>query len=196
MKKVAIVLVLALLVAVPAVFAQSSDDLNHADLGVFADVYHNPATENTFAGLGARAGFNVHPNVQLEAEMAYDFEKAFTETCNDPLCLPTTNRTGVHLLSGLFGFKIQKTGNFRPFVTLKGGFINFSFTNAPATWSTFTTSVSGLRQNNLNGAIYPGAGIEAFKGPIGIRLEVGDEIWFNNGAHNGVRFTGGPQFRF
>jgi hypothetical protein len=39
-------------------------------------------------------------------------------------------------------------------------------------------------------------GLEAFGGPIGIRLEVGDEVYFLNGARNNLRVTFGPQFRF
>ena len=45
-------------------------------------------------------------------------------------------------------------------------------------------------------ALYPSAGIEAFAGPIGLRLEAGDDVFFNNGAHNNLRVTIGPQFRF
>lgn len=194
MKKVVILLALALGFALPAAMAQ--DELDHADIGVFADAYHQPDTSTWFAGLGARAGFNVHPNVQLEAEMNYDFSQVFTEHCVGT-CLPVaTNRTGLHDITGLFGFKVQKSGNFRPFVTLKGGFIHYTVSAAPATWSSFTSEVSGIRSQNMNGAVYPGAGFEAFKGPLGIRLEVGDVLWFNNGAHNNIRFTGGPQFRF
>ncbi len=197
MMKLAILLAVALCFFVlPAAFGQN-DDLNHVDLGIFVDAYHNPDTSNWFAGLGGRAGFNVHPNVQLEAEMNYDFEKVFTEHCTGLTCVPlATNRTGVRDLTGLFGFKVQKSGNFRPFFTIKGGFVRYMVTSAPVTWGTFTSEVSGIRDENMNGAFYPGAGFEAFKGPIGIRLEVGDVVWFNNGAHNNIRFTGGPQFRF
>ena len=45
-------------------------------------------------------------------------------------------------------------------------------------------------------AIYPGGGIEAFAGPIGVRAEIGDNIFFNDGAHNNMRISFGPQFRF
>ena len=36
-------------------------------------------TEN-FVGLGGRAAFNVHPSIQLEAEMGYDFKRSFAQT--------------------------------------------------------------------------------------------------------------------
>jgi hypothetical protein len=45
-------------------------------------------------------------------------------------------------------------------------------------------------------ALYQGGGIEAFAGVIGLRAEVGDDIFFNSGAHNNLRMTFGPQFRF
>jgi len=48
----------------------------------------------------------------------------------------------------------------------------------------------------LNAAIYPGAGVEASLGPVGLRLELGDEIYFNSGGHNNLRITFGPIIRF
>ena len=44
--------------------------------------------------------------------------------------------------------------------------------------------------------VYPAAGVEAFAGPIGLRLEAGDDVYFHSGAHNNLRVTIGPQFRF
>jgi len=43
---------------------------------------------------------------------------------------------------------------------------------------------------------YPGGGAEAFLGPIGFRLDVGDEIYFNDRAHHNLRVTVGPTIRF
>ena len=42
----------------------------------------------------------------------------------------------------------------------------------------------------------PGAGVEASLGPVGLRLELGDDIYFNSGAHNNLRVTFGPILRF
>jgi hypothetical protein len=39
-------------------------------------------------------------------------------------------------------------------------------------------------------------GFEAFAGPIGIRAEVGDDIYFDHGAHNNLKVSFGPQLRF
>ena len=45
-------------------------------------------------------------------------------------------------------------------------------------------------------ALYPGVGVEGFWGPIGMRVEVGDEIYFADGARNNLKVTAGPVFRF
>jgi hypothetical protein len=80
------------------------------------------------------------------------------------------------------------------FVSGKVGFENFSVTNNTAT-AGFTNSV-GLSNGSTQFAVYPGGGFEAFAGPIGVRAEVGDDIYFLNGAHNNLRASLGPQFRF
>jgi hypothetical protein len=41
-----------------------------------------------------------------------------------------------------------------------------------------------------------GAGMEASLGSVGLRFELGDEIYFNNGEHNNLRVTFGPILRF
>jgi hypothetical protein len=38
--------------------------------------------------------------------------------------------------------------------------------------------------------------VEGFVGPVGLRLEVGDDIYFDNGARNNLRVTFGPTIRF
>ncbi len=97
----------------------------------------------------------------------------------------------------MIGPKFQTGGGaFRAFLTAKGGADNFMFSSAPVTFSTFTSSVAGLRTNSVVGVFYPGGGIEAYLGPIGIRIDVGDEIYFQSGAHNNLRVTFGPQIRF
>jgi hypothetical protein len=54
----------------------------------------------------------------------------------------------------------------------------------------------GLTNGTTRFAVYPGGGFEAFAGPIGVRAEVGDDIFFFDGAHNNLRISLGPQFRF
>lgn len=174
--------------------------LNHFEAGVFAD-YFRFAPANTainYVGVGGRAAFNVHPNVAIEAEMNYDFERNFTTAYNNGA---TTSfvRTGVRPLTGLFGpkFQVGTSGPIRAFVTGKVGFINFSTeTSGVVSGSTFTGAVEGVGGDGTHVAFYPGGGLEGFAGPLGLRLEVGDEIYLNNGTYNNLRVTAGPVFRF
>ena len=86
---------------------------------------------------------------------------------------------------------------FRVFVTGKTGFINFSTnTSGNVNTGTFNSSVSGVGGSGTHLAFYPGGGLEGFLGPIGLRLEAGDEIYLNNGVNNNLRVTFGPTIRF
>ena len=181
-------------VAAPVVMAQERTD--HIEVGAFADYFRFSQTDpaKNFIGLGARAGANIHPNVQLEAEMAYDFKRSFTNTFTNGVTTQLVT-TRFRTLHGLFGPKFQTgSGAFRLFVTGKVGFDNFSVSNQnpPAG---FTSSV-GLENGKTDFALYPGGGIEAFAGPIGLRLEAGDEIYFDHGSHSNLKVTFGPQIRF
>jgi len=109
----------------------------------------------------------------------------------------TVNRSNIRLLHGLFGPKFALGhSNFHPFVTVKGGFVDVRFDPAPATLGTFFSSVQDLRDRNVMGSVYPGGGLEGHLGPIGLRLDVGDEIYFNHGTHNNLRAAFGPYIRF
>jgi hypothetical protein len=135
--------------------------------------------------------------VQIEAEMSYDFNQVFTEGFeNTSGGTITAVNSNIRILHGLFGPKIQTSGPVRLYATVKGGFTDFRFDPVPASFNTFTSTVSNLRTNNVDAALYPGAGVEAFLGPIGLRLEVGDEIVFVGVAHNNLKVTFGPQIRF
>jgi hypothetical protein len=184
---------------VPLASAQS---LDHIEAGVFADYFRISQTDTNQVGLGGRLGFGVFPHVRLEAEMAYDFDKAFTEsfTTTVPPCssaTPCLQKTNLRVLHGLFGPKVELGhGAIRPFVTVKGGFINFSLDSRNPSFTGFTSSVQNLRADNVNGVLYPGGGVEAHAGPLGLRLDVGDEIYFNHGSHNNLRVALGPFIRF
>jgi hypothetical protein len=183
---------LFVLAAMPLI-AQDSD---HVEVGAFADYFRFGAANppQNFVGIGGRAGFAVHPDIQLEAEMAYDFSRNYTSSSSSSVS-STTVETKFRTLHGFFGPKFQTgSGAFRFFVTGKVGFENFSVTNSGAA-AGFTNTV-GLTSGRTDFAVYPGGGIEAFAGPIGVRAEVGDDIYFDNGAHNNLRVTLGPQFRF
>jgi hypothetical protein len=130
--------------------------------------------------------------------MNYDFAASFAEGFTGPTgTVAGFNTSTLRILHGMIGPKFQTGGGaFRAFVTVKGGGDDFMFSSAPVTFSTFTSSVSGLRSNSVVGVLYPGGGIEAYLGPIGIRFDAGDEIYFQSGAHHNLRLTFGPSIRF
>lgn len=174
--------------------------LNHGDFSVYGDLFRvSPKSYPTlnFLGLGGRVGFNVHPNVALEAEMNYDFEQNYT-TVQGTGASSTTITSGVRPLTGLFGprFQFGTSGPFRAFLTGKAGFLEWSTSGKSPSGSTFTGAFGQFGSNSTNFAAYPGGGIEAFLGPIGLRVEAGDEIYLDNGANNNLRVTFGPSFRF
>ncbi len=194
MKRVAFLLFLASCV-VPLASAQDGD---HVELGVFADYFRLAQTDNNFGGVGALASFQVYKEIKLEGQMSYDFNQAFTEGFTDTSTGSVTlARTPMRILHGEFGPKINIGHHaIQPFVTLKGGFVDFRIDSAPATLGTFFSSVNGLRADNVNGMLYPGGGLQGHLGPIGLRLDVGDEIYFNHGTHNNLHVAFGPVFRF
>jgi hypothetical protein len=195
MKRLILLLSFSFALAVPsAVVAQSSD---HVEVGVFADYMNFSATDPhiNFVGVGGRAAFNVHPNVQLEAEMSYDFKRNFSSVFSNGVTTQFVN-TDLRPLTALFGPKFQtSSGPFRAYVTGKLGFVNFSVSdqNAPAG---FVGALGGVQTGDTRFAMYPGGGVEGFWGPFGLRAEVGDEIYFDNGTHNNLKVTFGPVLRF
>jgi hypothetical protein len=73
--------------------------------------------------------------------------------------------------------------------------VNFDVTGSEPV-SGFTTAVENLRTDNVNATLYPGVGVEAYLGPIGLRLDAGDQIYFNHGANHNLTVTFGPHIRF
>lgn len=197
MKRYLGIVISAFFFAVPMLMAQENGNMDHVELGAFVNYYRmtDPGPTKNFLGVGGRAAFGITSNVQLEAEMAYDFKRNYTSTFSNGTVTSTTVTTGLRTLHGFFGPKFQTgSGAFRAFLTGKVGFDNFNVSNqnAPAG---FVNTV-GLTSGATYFALYPAGGIEAFAGPIGIRLEVGDDIFFHNGGHNNLRASIGPQFRF
>jgi hypothetical protein len=181
--------------AAPVLMAQDGED--HIEVGIFADYFNlSRTTPNiNFVGIGGRAAFNVRGNVQIEAEMAYDFKRNFTTTFSDGITTQFVS-TDLRPLHALFGPKIGTSGGpVRFFGTFKVGLINFSTSNQNVT-SGFQSAIDDVTTGNTSAAILPGVGLEGFIGPIGLRADVGDEIYFKNGTHNNIRVTFGPTFRF
>jgi hypothetical protein len=192
-KKIAYFL-FAVLLFVPGAFAQSEGD--HFNAGLYGNFLRFEPGGVNLAGVGARVSVNIFPVVQFEAESAYDFEQAYSSRFNGPNGTVSIATTNFRSVDALFGPKLQTNkGPVRLFVTAKGGFINFLVSSAPATVGTFTNSF-GVSGGNAYGVFYPGGGAEAFWGPIGLRVDIGDEIYFNNGGHNNLKVTFGPTIRF
>lgn len=194
MKRCLGLFIMSLFFAAPMVLAQDHSD--HVEVGAFADYFRlsDASPTRNFVGLGGRVAFAIRPSVQLEAEMAYDFKRSYSNTFTNGVTTELVN-TQFRTLHGFFGPKLQTgSGPFRLFITGKVGFDNFSINNQNATTG-FVNTV-GLTNGTTSFAVYPGGGFEAFAGPIGIRAEIGDDIYFNGGAHNNLRVTFGPQLRF
>ncbi len=190
--KRALLFAVLLCLSVPMAFAQSSED--HGEFGVVADYTRLAPLDTNFYGVGARASFNIYPHVQLEGEMAYDLDQSFSTglPCSTGVnCDQNILRSSLHLWDGMFGPKFQTTGPIRFFATVKGGFLNFAGGNP-----TFVNQVNTFGSNGTYGVFYPGGGVEAYLGKIGLRLDVGDEIYFNNGANNNLKVEFGPHIRF
>jgi hypothetical protein len=191
-------LAVSLLLIVPSARAQGLGESEHVNVGVLGNFIRLSDGSLNMAGIGARFSVNIAPVVQLEAESAYDFEQGFSRGFTDSTTgTVSIERTNLRVLDGLFGPKLQTNkGPVRLFATAKGGFMNFNVSHAPATFSTVGNAFENLRGSNIYGVFYPGAGLEAFWGPIGLRLDVGDEMFFRNGAHNNLRVSFGPTIRF
>lgn len=187
-------LVLCLAALAPAAFAQSNDN-NHGNFGVYFDYTRLEFAKLNLFGVGGRVGFNLHPAIALEGEMAYDFERSTTQTLTSA-GITNTFRSNLRLIHGLFGPKIQSTrGPVRVFLVLKGGLLNFGV-GGPVTAGAFANQIGTIKDGDTNGVFYPGAGVELNAGNLGIRLEAGDEMFWDNGVNHNFKFMGGPQIRF
>lgn len=183
---------------------ESPWNLNHGEIAAYGDLFRvKPKGGNAvnFVGLGGRIGFNVHPNIALEGEMSYDFDQNYTTVSTNGTTTGVTSTTitgRTRPITGLFGPKFQfgTSGGFRAFVTGKIGFTEFSHTTSTASPNTFGNSFDQFGGGTTHFAIYPGGGIEGFFGPIGLRAEAGDQMYFNNGTYNNLRIAVGPTFRF
>lgn len=187
-------LIVFFLLATSPVFAQK-----RVELGIFIDYLNISQTSTNNFGLGGRFGYRIHHDVLMEGELAYDyginFDEAYRNVANGNLT--AIEHTSIGVTHGLVGPKLQPSGGgFRPFLTLKTGFMDFRLSPSLLPYNNLTSTILGLRTSNLNAAIYPAAGVEAALGPIGLRLEAGDEIYFNQGTHNNLRITFGPILRF
>jgi len=135
----------------------------------------------------------------VEGELAYDYGVNFREVYSNIANGNVTaiEQTSIGVTQGVFGPKLEPAhGHLRPFVTLKGGFIDFRLSPSLIPYSSVLSALLGIRTSHLNAALYPAGGAEATLGPLGLRLEFGDLIYFNDGEHNNLRITFGHILRF
>jgi len=194
MRKFAPVALPLLLVAASSLFAQK-----RIEAGIFLDYLSISQTNTNNFGLGGRLGFRIHRDAMMEGEVAYDYGINFDEGYRDITTgnVAAVEHTSIGVTHGLFGPKLQPSGGgFRPFVTVKAGFVDFRLSPSLLPYSNVASTIFGIRTSSLNAAIYPAAGLEASVGPVGLRFEMGDEVYFNSGAHNNLRVTFGPIIRF
>ena len=192
MRRVLLLLGLGVLL-VPGAWARG----DAIEAGMFGDYFHMSQADTNLLGVGARLGVRMFPHVKLEGEMAYDFEQGFGEKTSDTSGNLVIQNTNVRLLHGLIGPKLELGhGAVRPFLLAKGGFDKYFVTGCPVTFSCVASQISNLRAQNVNGVFYPGGGVEAHLGPLGLRLEAGDEMYFNHGTHHNFRMGFGPYIRF
>jgi hypothetical protein len=190
MKRILLMLLLAGWL-VPVASAQ------HVEIGAYGDYLHVSQTDANLAGLGGRLGFNVSPVLEFEAQMSYDFEQTFSEGfTSSGIESVGTAKSNLQVLQGLFGPKIESHGPVKVFLTVKGGFIHFNLGQESGNFPGAVSTIENLRANNVSGMLYPGGGLEASLGPIGLRLDVGDDIYFNSGAHHNLSVSLGPVIHF
>src|SRR5258708_29060380 len=114
--------------------------------------------------------------------MAFAFDRSYNNPFNDGSIVPSKT----HILHGLFGPKFQTgSGPLRFFVTGKVGVISFT-TNAQNAPTGFKSALGALGNGDAKFAVYAVCGVAAFMGPVGLRREGGDDIYFDNGGRNSL----------
>jgi hypothetical protein len=192
MKRIALLALVAALIAAPGVVLAQTE--NHVEAGAFAQYYRfdqGGSSQINFVGVGGRAGFYVNPWASIEGELSYDFERNQTNFFSNGVTTSfATTRT--RPLHGLFGPKFNfGTGNTNLFATGKVGFVNFATSD-----QSLAQAFGNVDAGNTRFALYPGVGVEGFWGHVGLRAEVGDEIYFSGGPKNNLKVSLGPHFRF
>ncbi|MCI0352465.1 MAG: hypothetical protein L0Z53_23860 [Acidobacteriales bacterium] len=190
------------LVLLTLVITSSSVFAQHVEVGGFGSYEaFDQAGQAQFPdhgfGLGGRLGFNMGRYLQLEFETGYDFKHPkFNIASTSTGAILTNSKLGV--LHANAGLKLQSPGGSF-FFFLKGGANRFDTERDTITIMSFPT-VQTLTQSSehsfTKGVLYPGAGIAFYAGPLGLRIDGGDEIYWDNGAHHNWRFTFGPTIRF
>jgi hypothetical protein len=183
------------LALIPCARAQEAGNFQ---VGAFADYYRSSGTNTNMFGIGGRLGLAVADNTLIEGDIAYDFNRTFNnsfiQTDYSGVSFVNSNVSMLHVLIG--PRYVIGHSRIRPFVELKGGFVNYMFGSLEPGFTSFSNQLNSLRMQNINGAILAGGGLESKVGPIGLRLDVADEMYFNSGAHSGLKIMFGPVIQF
>src|SRR5260370_5972951 len=126
------------------------------EVGIFIDYLSISQTRTDNFGLGGRFGFRIHRNVMLEGELAYDYGINFDEAYRNVSTgnIAAIERTSIGVTHALFEPMLQPSACwFRPFVTLKAGFVDFRLSPTLVPYSDVASTILGIRTSNLNGAI-------------------------------------------
>jgi hypothetical protein len=182
------------LALVPCVKAQEEGNMQ---VGAFGDYYRAGATGTNMFGLGGRFGMGVKDNLMIEGEAAYDFSRTFNNSFTESSGGVFFINSNVSTLHALVGPRLT-IGNrrLRPFVELKAGLIDYMFGSLASGFTSYSKQVANLRNDNINGALLAGGGLEGRVGRVNMRLDVGDEMYFNAGAHSGLKVMVGPYITF
>src|SRR5947209_11680922 len=125
MRKLALIFITALLLCAigPQLSAQK-----RVEAGIFVDYLGISQTNTDNFGLGGRFRYRIHRNVMMEGELAYDYGINFDETLRNITSgdIAAVEHTSIGVTHGLFGPALQPAkGGFRPFATMKAGFVDF-----------------------------------------------------------------------
>jgi hypothetical protein len=189
-----VLLVVCFAAFTPSVRAQEDGNIQ---TGVFVDYFRSGATGTNMFGLGGRFGVDIWPHTSLEGDMAYDFNRGFTDAFSFNGGGPSFITSGVRTLHGFVGPRYTIAhGPIHPFVQLKVGFVDYIFDNIPSGSTSVSNPIQNLRDTSVSPAVLFGGGLEGKIRSIGLRLDVADEMYFNHGPQQGLRVTFGPFLRF
>ena len=186
-------------ISVGCALAQASAPVYHTEIGVFAEGFRLSRVSPALNMPGAGARITLFPQswFNLEAEASYDFTQTFTSSWTNGFVTENLT-THLRVARGLGGAKFSKQfrKNMRLFATVKAGYIDFtaSTTGIP---QGFTNPLDPATTGGTDFLLYPGGGLQYSFGRWGLRLDAGDDMYFDHGHHNSnVRVTFGPTFRF
>jgi hypothetical protein len=185
-----------LLIGIVALGLCAAAQAQRGEIGFYGDYLAFPPASLGGAGLRGLIALNRH--IALEGEGSYYFNRTFDETVLDP----TSGTTGVikghmHATNLLGGLSFSKPSpHIRPFITMKLGLLTINPTGLPSPLVSTDAVLNQIRTSHGNFAIFPAGGVEAYSGKWGFRLDIGDELYFHNGANSNLRITFGPNYVF